>query len=154
MINYNKSGTITKEVIFDRCIPEPNTGCWIFAGAWSKQGYGMLWDPALGKPDCVHRHAYRLWHGEIPDGYHVDHMCRMRCCCNPDHLRAVTPQVNILAGIGPSVTHAQKTHCSNGHEFTHKNTYILRYKNGKFQARKCRECNRLYMARRQKKEIV
>ena len=39
-----------------------------------------------GKMDRVHRHMYRKFKGEIPEGKIVRHTCDNRRCCNPDHL--------------------------------------------------------------------
>lgn len=39
--------------------------------------------------EMFHRTIYRMHKGEIPDGYEVDHMCKIRLCCNPDHLQAL-----------------------------------------------------------------
>lgn len=43
----------------------------------------------------AHRVAYELFVGPIPDGLELDHLCRVRNCINPDHLEAVTHQVNV-----------------------------------------------------------
>lgn len=42
-----------------------------------------------------HRAAYRKAKGEVPFGMHVDHLCRVRSCVNPDHLEVVTPSENL-----------------------------------------------------------
>lgn len=39
--------------------------------------------------EMFHRFIYRAHHGDIPEGYDVDHICRCRPCCNPQHLRAL-----------------------------------------------------------------
>jgi hypothetical protein len=42
----------------------------------------------------AHRWIYEQIVGPIPDGYQVDHVCRIKLCVNPEHLEAVTPQKN------------------------------------------------------------
>jgi hypothetical protein len=34
--------------------------------------------------------------GPIPDGLQLDHLCRVRCCVNPNHLEPVTAKENTL----------------------------------------------------------
>lgn len=43
----------------------------------------------------VHRLAYEVSRGEIPEGHDVDHTCFVRHCVNPAHLRAVTRKQNM-----------------------------------------------------------
>jgi hypothetical protein len=45
--------------------------------------------------DYAHRIAYEDAKGEIPEGYTIDHLCRVRNCINPEHLEAVTLAENI-----------------------------------------------------------
>ncbi|MFJ2662519.1 HNH endonuclease signature motif containing protein [Arthrobacter koreensis] len=82
----------------------------------------------------VHRVAYELFSGPIPNGLVLDHLCRNRGCFNPNHLEPVTRAVNNLRGVGFMAAHARKTHCPKGHPYDEKNTQI---KNG---ARRCRAC--------------
>lgn len=39
--------------------------------------------------EMFHRFIYRIHNGDIPEGHEVDHICRCRPCCNPEHLRAL-----------------------------------------------------------------
>jgi hypothetical protein len=110
--------------------------CHVFRGGLNSGGYGQV--SINGVPVGVHRIVYEREVGPIPAGLVVDHMCRNRACCNVDHLRVVTYQVNAtenVVGSGPQVN-AAKTHCKRGHEFSPENTYRLP------RGRECRTCKR------------
>lgn len=82
--------------IFDRCWPIPHCGCWIWTGWMAGKGYGQI--KIDGRSWLLHRLTYTLYHGPIPHKFHVDHLCRVRSCCNPHHLEAVTPRENTYRG--------------------------------------------------------
>jgi len=42
---------------------------------------------------------YEYFKGPVPDGLELDHLCRVRSCCNPDHLEPVTHKENIRRGF-------------------------------------------------------
>lgn len=94
----------------------------------------------------VHRWVWEHLVGPIPAGLEIDHLCRNNLCCNPDHLEPVTHRVNTLRGSAPSARHAVKTHCLRGHEYTPENT-----KRGSRGGRVCRQCNRIWQQRYQRK---
>ena len=126
----------------DRVMPEPNSGCWFWLGAHTNAGYGVFsWK---SKRRYAHRVSYELKNGPIPLGLEIDHKCRMRGCCNPDHLDAVTHRENILRGESPSAKHAKKTHCPRGHPLIEGNL-VKRKNNG----RDCKRCH----ADREKKRV-
>lgn len=107
------------------------SGCWEWIGTLSQEGYGRF------EKDFSHRVSYRKHVGEIPDGLQIDHLCRNRKCCNPEHLEPVTPRVNTLRGQAVSAINAVKTECIHGHPFDEDNTGVR--KNGH---RWCRACSR------------
>jgi hypothetical protein len=115
-------------------------GCWVWTGTKVRTSddadyYGQFW--MGGKNVSAHRLSYRLLVGEIPNGLVLDHLCRNTLCVNPEHLEAVTDQVNILRGVAPPAKNATKTHCVNGHALSGAN---VRYRTD--GARACRACER------------
>ena len=121
------------------CLPDL-PGCWIWTGKLVN-GYGSMNTHIGGKHTGLpaHRVVYELLVGPIPEGLTLDHLCRVRCCVNPNHLEPVTDKVNILRGTGMSARNIKKTHCSQGHEYTLENTRILRLQRGGL-GRSCRTC--------------
>ena len=73
----------------------PITGCWLWHGTMYPTGYGTI--SFNGKHISVHRLAYIRAYGPIPKGLVVDHICHMRACVNPDHLRLLTIGENVMA---------------------------------------------------------
>ncbi len=114
--------------------------CWIWR--WSRfrtndYGHWLI----NGKHHLAHRFAYEALVGPIPPGHDLDHLCRVKACCNPAHLEPVTRSENLRRGVGPRLTRARqaaKTHCPQGHEYTPENTRQIRGKKGRL----CRECGR------------
>lgn len=118
---------------------DDRTACWEWTAFVMKNGYGKFGMDAGQSPVLAHRWSYEYFRGPIPDLLVIDHLCRNRKCVNPDHLEAVTQQVNLLRGTGVAAIHAAKTHCKNGHEFTPENTTHRADHPG---ARRCRTCAR------------
>lgn len=116
-------------------IRETPTGCWEWTGAIQSRGYGSVGHG--GKIHLTHRLAYEMLRGPIPDGLHMDHLCRNRPCCNPEHLEPVTQTVNTLRGVSFAAENSIKTHCKNGHEYVEANTYT-----DKRGSRSCKTCRK------------
>lgn len=116
--------------------PEPNTGCWLWTGADNTIGYGKMRHPETGKCDYVHRYAYEVIVGVIPEDLEIDHICNIRSCVNPDHMELVTRQENVRRRRDRL---RQRPYCHNGHEMTSENTYFD--KNGWRTCRTCRNNN-------------
>ena len=125
------------------------TGCWIWGGARISTGYGETFNGK--RPVLAHRVTYEAVKGPISDGLTIDHLCRVRACCNPDHLEAVSMRVNCLRGIGPSAKAAVKTHCVHGHALEDAYRYMLGDDN--WPRRVCRTCHRLRMRSRVRRTI-
>ena len=82
------------------------TDCWIWSGTLNNKGYGRV--AIAGKGQYAHRAMYEQEVGPIPDGYEIDHLCRVRACINPAHLEAVTHSENLRRGHGTKLTDAQR----------------------------------------------
>lgn len=118
--------------------------CWFWTGSLGAKGYARFRNEH-GKKVFVHRWAYELMVGPIPEGLTIDHLCRKTNCCNPEHLEPVTDLENIARGT-QGKKQRDKTHCYKGHEFTQENTYV----NPKGH-RACRICSRENGRRHDKK---
>lgn len=117
---------------------DKSDNCWLWAGAIDKAGYGRM--GVGGKVLYTHRLSYEFYVGPIPEGLHIDHICRVRSCLNPDHLEPVTCRENARRGNTGELSGAKqraKTHCPQGHPYDETNTYVDP-NNG---SRTCRKCH-------------
>lgn len=85
------------------------TKCWMWTGARTPAGYGVLL--VRGRRWLAHRFSFALKHGteSLGDDHLVAHVCQVRACVRPDHLRqrdrAAQPKVR-PRGAAPKLTAA------------------------------------------------
>lgn len=87
----------TDEILLGNVVKDEN-GCWLWNRAKDWRGYGKI--KVGGRMFGVHRLAYRLFKGEIPEDLCVCHSCNNKLCLNPDHL--------YLASRENNMTHAHR----------------------------------------------
>lgn len=85
----------------DLTIPDAS-GCWLFTGSLNAKGYGQC-GAADGLPAGAHRRAYVLAYGPLPPDLDVHHVCHVRRCVYPGHLRAVSHERNTQEREGADV---------------------------------------------------
>lgn len=111
--------------------------CWQWTGSKTGNGYGQ--SSVGGKVLMAHRTFYEHFKGTIPEGLDLDHLCKVRCCVNPDHLEPVTRSENLYRSDRVGKYNLLKTHCPRDHEYTPENT--RRTSKG---GRACRACERVW----------
>ncbi len=111
--------------------------CWEWTGSRDQHGYGKIMRD--GVPAYVHRVAYELLIGPIPDGMQLDHFaCDNGAggCGNPFHCRPVTQRENLLRSDGFAAVNLAKMSCPQGHPYDEINTRFNRQ-----GWRACRACD-------------
>jgi hypothetical protein len=124
----------------------PDLGpCWLWMASTTK-GYGLFsMGGKLNRASTgAHIWSYTQLVGPVPEGLHLDHLCRVTRCVNPAHLEPVTCRENLMRGVGFTAGYAKQTHCVNGHPFDEKNTRVHPTKGW----RECRKCDTEYNKRR------
>lgn len=75
-------------------IATPETGCWLWEGSWTSDGYGRIGSGKRGGMLLAHRLSYQTHVGPIPAGMQVCHQCDTPPCINPGHLFLGTAKDN------------------------------------------------------------
>ena len=130
------------------------TGCWRWRGGKEPKGYGVYVYGAGGKHVGAHKAAWLMLVGPVEDGLHLHHRTEepINCigpnCVNPAHLLPVTPRSHVLDYTPNNITtiRSTATHCSEGHELTDENVYVI----PENKARRCRTCRREWERRQYK----
>lgn len=115
--------------------------CWLWTGCTQPNGYGRF--RSDGRIWLAHRFAWEFYRGPIGPDLHIDHLCKVRACVNPDHLEPVSQLVNNHRAA------PTPTHCKNGHPRTAENGYIYEPR-GLWRCRICRRVERREMHRRRR----
>src|SRR5690349_14618962 len=91
--DYSRHYSNTKERLLKNRRLCDLTGCWIWTGSSTgprPYNYGVIKiRPQMDQPPIkvkVHRLAYELFVGPIPNGMVIGHFCDTPLCFNPEHL--------------------------------------------------------------------
>lgn len=114
------------------------SGCWQWTGRLN-DGYGQI--GYRHRAAATHRVVYEELVGPVPVGLQIDHLCRNRACCRPEHLEPVTQRENLLRGQTIAAQNASRTHCPQDHPYAGENLFI-----NNRGARVCRACMRAQRA--------
>lgn len=125
-----------------RVLITPRPDCLLWPAGMDR-GYGRLdIDDRLMR---VHRVIWELTVGPIPEGMTIDHLCRVRSCCNTDHMEVVTPEENTSRAAGFPKLNPNKRRkgqaadqCRNGHKYESESDVYV-HANGSRRCRACRE---------------
>jgi len=123
--------------LFSRINYGARGGCWLWTHETGRLGYGRFYYQR--RTALAHRVMFSVFIGD--PGPTLDHICSVRPCVNPYHLRRCTQRQNCVefSRLSPASINARKTHCLRDHPFTERNTYTKRG-----GGRQCRACNKNY----------
>ena len=82
-----------------------------------------------GRLRMAHHIAWERAHGPIPPGHETHHVCKIRNCVNPDHLRLLTRAEHVALEV------SERTSCRQGHPWPE---YAAVWDG----QRRCRACNK------------
>lgn len=126
----------------------PLSGCWLWMGAITTQGYGVIRHE--GKAQYVHRLMYKLMTGDALLGLFACHRCDTPGCANPHHIMPGDQLVNLRDMAAKGRGRKGKNACGKGHDMTDENAY--RAPGGGLQCRACKaERDRKYKMNRRAK---
>lgn len=123
------------------------SGCWESTLRKNACGYVQVNFSSFKKQPGLHRYVFQSFFGPVDRELVLDHKCRNRACCNPNHLRVVTKGVNTMENsLSLGAIYKPRMECKNGHEYKPGSFYLRK------NARICRACRvdicRRYRARK------
>lgn len=80
------------------------SGCWIWLGCIDGDGYGRI--KVNGRSERVHRVSVARKFPRLRTEDVVLHLCDVRSCCNPAHLKVGTQRENVRDAIAKGRHHA------------------------------------------------
>lgn len=114
----------------------PREECWKWLGTVSARPY-------FNKVPATHA-VWSTFGNDLPDEYHLHHLCGTAWCVNPWHLRPLLAEEHYR---NHALSRRRSTHCPNGHEWTPENTAFRKGRGQYIPRRDCRACARERMAR-------
>lgn len=90
---HNKRLLAGLELLMRRVNKSGSNDCWIWIGKRNRKGYGDV--QVRGVKHNAHRAVYIESGYQIPEGFHLDHLCRDKLCVNPAHMEPVTLAENV-----------------------------------------------------------
>lgn len=124
-------------------------GCWISRYSVASHGYSQIgWnDKGTGRFVVLgHRAAWVHINGQVPVGMTLDHVCKVRRCVNPDHLRLLSNYENARRTHGEDWAFGT---CANGHSnmFLRDDPHRKTKSGNPRIGRRCIKCAAMYSAR-------
>lgn len=107
-----------------------DTDCWLSTYSPDRRGSHITIDGACFQ---VHRVAYEMLVGPIPEGLEVVRFCHDQRCFRPEHMRAMTSAERFRWSNHPVAQVLRSNKCLNGHSMDD----AYKRKDGK---RNCRRC--------------